>query len=64
MTAFFEKSYKNTRTIHMCDLDEQGRLKNPPAKLPGDFCALTDTAAVTALLPENAPMECRSSASK
>ena len=39
MTAFFEKSYKNTRTIHMCDLDEQGRLKNPPAKLPGDFCA-------------------------
>ena len=25
---------------------------------------LTDTAAVTALLPENAPMECRSSASK
>ena len=27
-------------TIHMCDLDEQGRLKNPPAKRPGDFCAL------------------------
>ena len=24
----------------MCDLDEQGRLKNPPAKWPGDFCAL------------------------